>query len=73
MDTIDNNDEVRFTMRMDKELYEKLKNSAKVNKRSIAKELEYLVELQFDTAKDMNDQIKNIQSLLNEVLDNQRK
>lgn len=73
MDTIDNNNEIRFTMRMDKELYEKLKASAKVNKRSIAKELEYLVELQFDTAEDMNDQIKNIQSMLNKVLDNQRK
>lgn len=35
---------VQFTMRMDKDLYEKLKESAKRNKRSIAKELEYLTE-----------------------------
>lgn len=35
---------VRFTMRMEKELYEKLKQSAIKNKRSIVKELEYITE-----------------------------
>ena len=38
-------DEVRFTMRMEKELYELLKDSAKENRRSIAKELEYITDL----------------------------
>lgn len=36
--------EVRFTMRLNIELYSQLKTSAKKNKRSIAKELEYITE-----------------------------
>ncbi len=36
---------VQFTMRMEKNLYEQLKESAKANRRSIAKELEYLTDL----------------------------
>lgn len=47
MDTI-NDDEVRFTMRMETALYERLKESAKKNKRSIAKELEYIVDYYFN-------------------------
>lgn len=42
MNTIEN--EVRFTMRMDNFLYEKLKTEAIKNKRSIAKEIEFMVE-----------------------------
>lgn len=41
---LDNEEQVRFTMRMDKALYEELKFSASKNKRSIAKELEYATE-----------------------------
>lgn len=43
MDTIDTN-EVRFTMRMENDLYERIKETAKKNKRSIAKEIEYHLE-----------------------------
>lgn len=42
MDTI-----TQFTMRMDNDLYAQLKESAERNKRSIAKELEYIVEYHF--------------------------
>ncbi|MCM1339915.1 MAG: Arc family DNA-binding protein [Muribaculaceae bacterium] len=35
---------VQFTMRMDKSIYEKLKERAKINKRSITKELEHITE-----------------------------
>lgn len=42
MNTIET--EVRFTMRMDNSLYEKLKVEAVKNKRSIAKEIEFIVE-----------------------------
>lgn len=37
-------DEVQFTMRMEKKTYDALKKSAANNKRSIAKELEYITE-----------------------------
>lgn len=43
MDTIDTN-EIRFTMRMESDLYERIKEAAKKNKRSIAKEIEYQLE-----------------------------
>lgn len=43
MDTIDTN-EVRFTMRMENNLYERIKDVAKKNKRSIAKEIEFQLE-----------------------------
>lgn len=43
MDNMEDN-EVRFTMRMEKGLYEQLKESAAKNRRSIAKELEYLTD-----------------------------
>ncbi|MCM1339916.1 MAG: hypothetical protein NC191_09625 [Muribaculaceae bacterium] len=36
---------VQFTMRMEKTLYEELKESAQKNRRSIAKELEYITDL----------------------------
>lgn len=35
---------VVFTMRMEPDLYEQIKTSAHINKRSIAKEIEYAVE-----------------------------
>ncbi|MDO5116398.1 MAG: Arc family DNA-binding protein [Synergistaceae bacterium] len=37
-------DKVRFTLRMPPDLYEKVKESADRNKRSVAREIEYLVE-----------------------------
>lgn len=43
MDTIDTN-EIRFTMRMDSNLYERIKETAKKSKRSIAKEIEFQLE-----------------------------
>lgn len=46
MDTIEN--EIRFTMRMEVGLYEQLKQSAQKNRRSIAKELEHIVDLHFN-------------------------
>lgn len=44
MDYTDDN-EVRFTMRMNAQLYEQLKQSAKENRRSIAKELENMADI----------------------------
>lgn len=72
MDTINNDDEIRFTMRMEKELYEKLKESAKVNKRSIAKELEFIVELQFNNPQDLSNQIQEIKQLLAQAVDDSK-
>jgi hypothetical protein len=37
-------DEKRFTLRMDGELFNQVKNLAAEHKRSVAKEIEYLVE-----------------------------
>ena len=39
-------DDKRFTLRIDPELFEKLKSLAEKHKRSIAKEIEYLLEKQ---------------------------
>lgn len=47
MDTIETN-EVRFTMRMESDLYERIKEIAKKNKRSIAKEIEFQLEQNLD-------------------------
>lgn len=47
MENIEDNNEVRFTMRMDGALYEELKAQAKFNRRSIAKELENIVDFYF--------------------------
>ena len=35
----------RFTLRIDNKLYERVKESAQSNKRSVAKEIEYILEL----------------------------
>lgn len=40
-------EEKRFTLRMDSEIFEKVKKQAEKNKRSIAKEIEYLLEQYF--------------------------
>ncbi|AGR47198.1 hypothetical protein JIMMER1_64 [Brevibacillus phage Jimmer1] len=37
-------DEKRFTLRMDADLFERIKEQADKNKRSIAKEIEFLIE-----------------------------
>ena len=37
----------RFTLRLDKELFEKVQNSAQKNKRSTAKEIEFILEQWF--------------------------
>lgn len=41
------NEQKRFTLRLDKNLFEKVKLQSKNNKRSIAKEIEYLLENYF--------------------------
>jgi hypothetical protein len=42
----------RFTLRMDAELFETIKEQAEKNKRSIAKEIEYLLETYLKENKD---------------------
>jgi hypothetical protein len=37
-------DKTRFTLRIDKKLHEKLKKQADNNKRSVTKEIEYILE-----------------------------
>ena len=44
----------RFTLRMDAELFELIKKQAEDNKRSIAKEIEYLLEQHFNENKSDN-------------------
>ena len=41
----------RFTLRIDNKLFEKLENSAKNNKRSITKEIEFIIEQAINTDK----------------------
>lgn len=41
------NEQKRFTLRIDKNLFEKVKIQSENNKRSIAKEIEYLLENYF--------------------------
>ena len=54
-------DETQFTMRMNNSVYERLKKRAERNKRSIAKELEYITEqaIQADEVK-LDELVKNI-------------
>lgn len=40
----ENNKEKRFTLRMDAELFETIKQLAEQNKRSIAKQIEYMLD-----------------------------
>ena len=44
----------RFTLRMDNDLFERVKDQAEVNKRSIAKEIEYLIEKYFQEKDSQN-------------------
>ena len=44
-------DEKRFTLRMDGELFEQVKGLAEEHKRSVSKEIEYLVEEQIKIHK----------------------
>lgn len=37
-------DETRFTLRIDTELYERIKEIAKANKRSCAKQIEFILD-----------------------------
>ncbi|MED4083902.1 Arc family DNA-binding protein [Halalkalibacterium halodurans] len=39
-------DTKRFTLRLNNDLFEKVKEEAEKNKRSVAKEMEYILELQ---------------------------
>lgn len=43
-DTMPSDDKVRFTLRMPPDLYAKVKESADKNKRSVAREIEFIVE-----------------------------
>ena len=42
-----NSDEVRFTMRLPKKIYDVIKERSKINKRSVTKEIEYILENDF--------------------------
>ena len=46
----------RFTLRMDKELFGRLEQCAKANRRSVAKEIETAVAMYLDYAEDMHKQ-----------------
>lgn len=52
-------DEKRFTLRMDSGLFEQVKKLAEKNKRSVAKEIEYLIEkhLRELEKSDSNDEV----------------
>ncbi|UAT29462.1 Arc family DNA-binding protein [Bacillus badius] len=51
-------DRKRFTLRMDAELFERIEKLAEKNKRSIAKEIEYLLD-QHLAEEDSNDTKKD--------------
>lgn len=44
-------DTTRFTLRIDKDLHEKLKELADKNKRSVTKEIEYILEKHLESTK----------------------
>lgn len=50
-------DETQFTMRMNNSVYERLKKRAERNKRSIAKELEYITEQAIQADEDKLDEL----------------
>lgn len=57
--------EVRFTMRMSSDLYERLKQRANRLKRSIAKEIEYIVEQKITAdEKEINNQFLGLVAAL---------
>lgn len=41
----------RFTLRIDKELFKKVENSAKINKRAIGREIEFILEKYFQNTQ----------------------
>ena len=43
------NETKRFTLRMDEDIFEKIKEQAEKNKRSVAKEIEYVLEKHLKT------------------------
>lgn len=43
--------EKRFTLRINKEIFEKVKASAEKNRRSVAKEIEYILFQKFENTK----------------------
>ena len=45
-------DQKRFTLRMDEDLFEIIKKQAEANKRSVAKEIEHMLELQLKQQDD---------------------
>ena len=45
-------DQKRFTLRMDQELFEQIQEQAAKNKRSVAKEIEYLLSQHLDEKGD---------------------
>lgn len=47
-------DEKRFTLRMSRDIFDRVQKQAETNKRSIAKEIEYLLE-QYFKEKDRED------------------
>lgn len=47
----ENNQEKRFTLRMDAELFETIKQLADANKRSIAKQIEFMLVEELKTDK----------------------
>ena len=62
------NNEVRFTMRMESGLYKQLKESAQKNRRSLAKELEHIVYNHFNNEKyePTQEQLKMFYSFIEE-------
>lgn len=48
-------DEKRFTLRMDQELFDRIQRIAEKNKRSVAKQIEYILQQQIDGLNDNED------------------
>lgn len=59
-------EQTQFTMRLPNSLYSDLKKLAEENKRSIAKELEYIVEKRIEKDKLNKERAKNIAKMLRE-------
>ena len=51
-DKYTNAEDTRFTLRIDTELLNKIKHEAQKNKRSTAKEIEFVLEFYFQNVKD---------------------
>lgn len=55
--------EKRFTLRMDAELFDIVRTSASMNKRSIAKEIEYVLERYYEVDPAMPENDEDLQGL----------